>query len=80
MRHFDITVDFDSTPGRVWAVMRDIARWHEWTASVRSIERLDDGPLAVGSRVRIRQPKVLPAIWTVTALEAAGLKRRSEEG
>jgi hypothetical protein len=69
MRHFAITVDIDATPGRVWAVMRDIARWHEWTASVRSIERLDDGPLAVGSRVRIRQPKVLPAIWTVTALE-----------
>jgi hypothetical protein len=26
---------------------------------------LDAGPFAIGSRVRIRQPKLLPAVWTV---------------
>ena len=69
MRSFGTVVDIDASAARVWSVMRDIEHWHEWTPSVRSIERLDDGPLAVGSRARIRQPKVLPAIWEVTAIE-----------
>ena len=58
MRSFSTVVDIDASAARVWSVMRDIEHWHESTASVRSIERLDDGPLVVGSRARIRQPKV----------------------
>ena len=49
--------------------MSDVARWHEWTPSVTSIKRLDEGPFAVGSRVVIRQPKFPPALWTATAIE-----------
>jgi len=57
LRHFSISVDVDTAPARVWEVMSDVERWHEWTPSVRSI-RLDHGPFAIGSRVVIRQTTI----------------------
>lgn len=69
MRDFAANVEIAAAPARVWAVMRDVERWHEWTASIREIRRLDDGPFRVGSRWRIRQPRLLPGTWTVTELE-----------
>jgi uncharacterized protein YndB with AHSA1/START domain len=63
---FSINVDIDAPPDRVWAVMSDIEKWHEWTASVRSISRREHGPIRPGHRAWVRQPKFPPALWTVT--------------
>lgn len=48
--------------------MSDIERWAEWTPTVTRIERLERGRLGVGSRARIWQPKLRPAVWEVTEL------------
>jgi carbon monoxide dehydrogenase subunit G len=69
MRTFSITIDIAAPVERVWQVMSDTERWHEWTPSVTSITRLGAGPLDVGSRAIIRQPKFPPALWKVTAIE-----------
>ncbi len=66
---FRTTIDIQAPPDRVWAIMLDVERWHEWTPSITRIERLDGGPFDIGSRARVKQPRALPAIWRVTALE-----------
>ncbi len=68
---FSVTTDVDASPDIVFAVMTDIERWPEWTPTVTRVERLDgaSGPLSMGSRLKIVQPKVPPADWTVIALE-----------
>jgi uncharacterized membrane protein len=54
---------------RVWQLLVDVERWPTWTASMKEIKRLEDGPLVVGSRSRVIQPKGRPTVWTVTELE-----------
>jgi hypothetical protein len=63
------TVDIDAPPERVWPVMIDIEHWKDWTASITGIRKLDPGTLAVGTRAHVSQPKLRPAIWTVSQLE-----------
>ena len=66
---FSISTDIDAPAERVYEVMADIERWHEWTPSVTSIKRLDAGSFIAGSRALIRQPNFPPALWTVTAAD-----------
>ena len=65
----ETSIDIDAPADRVWAVMTDVERWPEWTESVTTIRRLDAGPFTVGSRVRIKQPRLPSSILTVTGLE-----------
>jgi uncharacterized protein YndB with AHSA1/START domain len=69
-QRFSISVDINTPPDRVFEVMADTDRWHEWTPSVTSIKRLDAGDFKVGTRAVIRQPKFPPALWTITAIDS----------
>ena len=65
-KEFSISVDIAAAPDRVWEVMKDVAHWHEWTSSVTNIRKMGRGPLGVGSRMLIRQPKLPASLWKIT--------------
>jgi hypothetical protein len=66
---FSLSVDIPAPTALVWSVMADVERWPEWTSSVSRDKLLSPGPLRVGSRVRIHQPRLPSAVWQVTELQ-----------
>jgi uncharacterized membrane protein len=59
-------VEIDRPPDVVWPVMVDIERWPDWTPSITAVERLDASLFGIGSRVRIRQPRLKTMVWQVS--------------
>lgn len=60
------TIEIAAPTERVWEVLTDVERWSEWTETVTSVVRLDEGPLRSGSRARISQPKIPETEYVVT--------------
>jgi uncharacterized membrane protein len=63
------SVKIDASVEHVWSQLIDVEGWPNSTASITSVQRLDDGPLRPGSRARIKQPKLPGMVWTVTDLQ-----------
>ncbi len=69
MSRYTRSIRIAASPADVWAAMVDVERWPAWAPQFERLERLDAGPLASGSRVRVR-PKGMPrAVWQVTEYE-----------
>ncbi len=68
MSHSYASTDIDAPFSRVWEVLVDVESWPNWTDSIDSVRRLDEGPLRVGSSAHVEQPKLRPMVWTVSEL------------
>ena len=87
-----VTVDLETRIGRptadVFAAIVDVERYPEWliASGIVRVERLDPGPLAAGSRLRIAQTvagrsTVLEGTVTVLAPGAAfGVRGKDKDG
>lgn len=62
-------IDIEAPADLVWSVYSDVVGWPALTESVTSVELSPPGPLALGSRAQIKQPRLPRVEWTVTALE-----------
>ena len=65
---FEATIEVAAPAQHVFDIYSDVERWPEWTESVSSVQLLDAGPLRVGSRARIKQPRLPAAVWEVIDL------------
>ncbi|HEU5144271.1 MAG TPA: SRPBCC family protein [Dermatophilaceae bacterium] len=62
----EASTEIDAPAPRVWELVQDVERWPQVLETVTSVEPLSPGPLATGSRYRLVQPRLRPAVWSVT--------------
>jgi uncharacterized membrane protein len=67
---FEKSIDIDAPQQRVWDVLSDIAAWPRRVETVETVELLTPSPLAQGSRVRLKQPKLPEGVWDITVWDA----------
>jgi uncharacterized membrane protein len=65
---YERTTVVGAEPGRVWEMLTDVERWPARIKVYQSVERLDDGPLQVGARTKVKQDKLAAGVWEVTEL------------
>ena len=58
-----------SSVDRVWELTVDVESWPALTPTMTSVDRVDEGPLRVGSTARVVQPRQRSATWVVTRLD-----------
>ena len=67
---FETSIEIDAPQQRVWDVLSAIEAWPQRIETVDRVELLTPAPIATGSRVRLKQPKLGEGTWDVTAWEA----------
>jgi uncharacterized membrane protein len=60
-----VSITIDAPINVVWSVFTDVERWPTWASSFTSVE-LIDGPMRLGAKARIRQPRLPTLVWEVT--------------
>ncbi|MGH8944152.1 MAG: SRPBCC family protein [Acidimicrobiia bacterium] len=68
--HFEESIEIEAQQQRVWDVLTDIEAWPKRIETVDSVELLTPAPMAVGSRIRLKQPKLGEGIWDLTVWNA----------
>jgi uncharacterized membrane protein len=67
---FEKSIEINAPQQRVWDVLSDLEAWPRRIETVDVVELLAPAPIAKGSRVRLKQPKLPEGTWDVTVWDA----------
>jgi hypothetical protein len=63
-------IDIAASPEAVWTALADVEHWPTWASQFERLERLEAGPLALGSTVRCKTTdRQETSDWVVTEYE-----------
>jgi uncharacterized membrane protein len=68
--HFEKSIEIDAPQRRVWDVLSDLEAWPQRIETVDVVELLTPAPIAKGSRVRLKQPKLPEGTWDIAVWDA----------
>ena len=69
MPQYSSSISINASQETIWKVLSDVAHWNEWTPTVTRVEVLDAPELKLDNRYQVYQPKLQPALWSVTVLK-----------
>jgi uncharacterized membrane protein len=67
---FEQSIEIDAPAQRVWDVLSDLTSWPQRIETVDTLELLTPPPVTIGTRLRLKQPKLPEGTWEVTAWDA----------
>jgi hypothetical protein len=67
---FEESIGIDAQQQRVWDVLSDLEAWPRRVETVDVVELLTPAPLAEGSRILLKQPKLPEGTWDITVWDA----------
>jgi carbon monoxide dehydrogenase subunit G len=77
---FSASVEINATAEKVWALVNNAEEWPRWIASLKKIEKVSEGPLEVGSRVRVIAKSLITVDLLMTITEFLPGRRVAMEG
>ena len=78
---FEESIDIDAEQERVWDVLSDLEAWPRRIETVDVVELLTPAPVAQGSRILLKQPKLPEGTWDITVWDAPSyFEWRQESG
>jgi hypothetical protein len=77
---FEADIRMKATPEATWDAVADPETWPGWTKAVYRVRKLSEGPLGVGSRLRITIWCIMPVRLHMTITEFVPGKRVAMEG
>ena len=77
---FEADISIKATPEAIWDAVADPETWTDWTDAVYRVKKLSEGPVGIGSRLRITIWCIIPVRLNMTITEFVPGQRVAMEG
>lgn len=77
---FSSSVEIDAPPEKVWALVNELEEWPQWIPSIKRIEKLSEGPLGIGSQIRVTAKSIMTVKLLMTITEFVPGQRAVMQG